>query len=140
LQVNGPVNETAIFYAEVMITPASNGHVSYTYGSSSGTAAGGSTTTLYIPPGSNVSLSASSDSLLYSPGSWSVGNGSSSGNQVNLSVNGPTTVGISFGLDTTIIALIAAVVIGVGLAAVFLSLRKRGGGDFGPGTSHTWKW
>lgn len=141
IQVTGPVNETAIFYAELQISPSSNGHVSYSFGSNSGTASAGSTTTLYVQPGTNVSLSAASDSFLYSTGSWSGQNSSSSSaDQLDLSVTGPTSIEVSFALNTVVIALIAAIAVGAGGSVVFLLVRRGGGRDFGDGASHSWKW
>jgi hypothetical protein len=139
--VNSPVNETAVFYASLSISPASDGHVTYSYGSTSGTVQGGSTTTLYVPPDTSVSMSASSDSSFYSPGQWSIGNSTSSPpSSFTLSVSGPTTVGISFDLDSTLIALIAGVIIAVIGSGVFFLLRRSGGRDFGDSSSHVWKW
>lgn len=142
IEVNGPVNETAVFYAAVSITPASGGHVSYSYGSTSGTAPGGTTTTFYVPPGTNVSLGATSDSSFYSPGSWTTGNDSSSepAGPLNLSIDSPTVVSVSFGLDTLLIALIVAIVAGVACSIGFIVLRRSGGRDYSEGSGHGWKW
>ncbi len=140
--VNSPVNETAVFYSSLAITSAANGHVDYSFGSNSGSVSGGSTTTVYVPPDTNVSLKASSDSSFYSPGQWSVGNGSSSSSASSffLSVSSPMNVAASFELDLTLIALVGAVIVGVLGAVVFLFLRKSGGRDFSSGASHSWKW
>ncbi len=141
LLVTSPLNETAIFYVSLAISPASGGQVSYAYGSTSGMVSGGSTTTMYLPPGTNVSLSAGSDSTFYSPGSWSVGNGSSpSSGSFALSVESPTSVSVSFNLNLTVIALIGLAIAGVLGSVVFVVLRRGGGRDMGGGVSHTWKW
>ncbi len=141
LDVSGPINETAVFFASLSISPASGGHVSYSYGSMSGTVSGGSSTTLYLAPGTNVSLSAAADSSFYAPGSWSASNdSSSSGSSLVLSVESPTSVGVSFSLNLTIIALIGAAAAGVLVSIVFVVLRRGGAHNVSGGVAHTWKW
>lgn len=140
LSVTGPINETAVFYPALSLTPAAGGQVTYKYGSVSGNAPGGSTTTIYLPPGSNVSLTAASSSTFYSPGSWSTGNSSTSGSSLDLAVGAPVSVSVSFELDITLIALIAAIIIGVIGSVAFVMIRRNGGRDFGDASTHTWKW
>ena len=68
------------------------------------------------------------------------GNGSAAGSSFNLVVGSPVSVTVSFELDVTLIALIAAVVIGAIGSVTFLVIRRSGGSNFGDGSSHTWKW
>jgi hypothetical protein len=141
IRVTSPLNETAVFYAALVINPASNGQIAYSYGSNSGTVAGGSTVTLFVSPGTNVTLSASSKSLFYSPGSWSVGNDSSTSPPTFvLSINSPTTVGISFDLNLTTFALIGAAVAAAIGSVIFLVIRRGPGRELTSGSAHTWKW
>jgi len=139
--VTGPMNITAEFYAMLSINSGSSGHVTYYYGSNSGTVSAGSMDMLYVPPGTNVSMSASSDSPFYTAGSWSTGNESSgSSSPFIFTVSSPMTVGASFDLNFTMIALIGAVAVGLIAAVAFLAIRRGGGKQFTDGSSHTWKW
>jgi len=139
--VTGPLNITAEFYAMLSVNSGSSGHVTYNYGSNSGTISAGSTEMLYVPPGTNVSMSASSDSPFYSAGSWSSGNQSSeSSSPFIVTISSPMTVGVTFDLNFTIIALIGAVAVGLIAAVAFLMIRRGGGKQFTDGSSHTWKW
>jgi hypothetical protein len=141
IEVTGPLNETAIYYTSLAISSASNGQATYTYGSNSGLVLGGSSVTLYVSPGTNVTLGASSDSAFYTPGAWSIGNDSSpAASSITVSVDSPTTVGIAFGLNLTILALIGVVIAGVIGAVLFVVLRRSAGRDLGGGASHAWKW
>src|SRR2546426_215548 len=52
--VGGPMSEIAILYPGLTITAGAGGSVSYSYGGISGTLAGGSTRTLYVPTRATV--------------------------------------------------------------------------------------
>ena len=139
--VTRPMNITAEFYAGLSLSAGSNGHVTYSYGSNSGTVSAGSSELVYVPLGTNVSLSASSDSLFYSEGSWNTGNDTAgSSSPFLVTVSSPMMVGASFGLNVTMLALIGAVVVGLIVAVAFIVLRGSGGKQFSDGSSHTWKW
>lgn len=141
IKVNGPLNETAVFYSSLSLTAGPGGHISYSFGSNSGTVSGGSNSTLYVPPGTNVSLTASSDSSFYSPATLSVTNETSSpSSSLVISVSAPTSVSVSFDLDITLIALIVAVIAGIAGSMLFIFLRRSGGREYSNSTSHTWKW
>jgi hypothetical protein len=139
--VTRPMNITAEFYAGLSLGAGSDGHVTYSYGSNSGTVSAGSTDMVYVAPGTNVSLSASSDSLFYSEGSWNTGNDTAgSSSPFLVTVSSPMIVRASFGLNVTMLALIGVVVAGLIVAVAFIALRRSGGKQFGDGSSHTWKW
>src|SRR2546426_284765 len=85
--VGGPMSEIAILYPGLTITAGAGGSVSYSYGGISGTVAGGSTRTLYVPTGTTVMVVASPSSS-YTFAQWS-GATSSNRSTVNVTVAGP---------------------------------------------------
>src|SRR3989442_6428795 len=88
--VVGPISEIAILYPGLTITAGAGGSVSYAYGGTSGTVAGGSSHTFYVPTGTTVTIVASPASS-YTFVQWS---GASSGNRssVDVTVAGPAQV------------------------------------------------
>lgn len=125
--VNGPTNETALFYPGLTITASGSGSVQYSFGTTTGTVPGGGSAVVYAPIGTTVTLTATASSFLYSFSGWGGAvSGSSSPGQLQL--NGPSGVSASFGYNFAVIgglAVLAAIVV-LGLA---LYLRRR------PGTS-----
>ncbi len=140
LMVTGPINETAVFWAGLQISSRANGHVNYNYGNVSGTVPASSSATLYLPPGTEVSLSALPDSAFYSSAAWSGDNQSSSASTQNFAVSAPATIGATYTLNVISIAIVAVVLVGV-VAAVAVIIAKRGGSkQFVDSSGHGWKW
>jgi len=106
--LTSPVNETAIFYAGVVIISGPNGFIDYDYGNQSGTQSGivqaSSNSTIFVLPNTDVNFTESPSSVTYVFHGWS---GDAKGNNVStlLDVISPKSVSASFGLDYTDIAV-----------------------------------
>ena len=140
LMVMGPINETAVFYAGLQISSGANGHVNYNYGNVSGTVAAGASSTIYVPPGSTVSLNALSDSAFYTSAGWSGLNQSSSASTQNFAVSAPTTVGASYTLNVVPIAIVAVLLVAVVAGVAVVIVRRGGSKQFIDSAGHGWKW
>ncbi|MFI5419437.1 MAG: hypothetical protein ACHQ1H_00570 [Nitrososphaerales archaeon] len=70
LQVNGAVNETAEFFAALVLSASPNGQLQYGYGATSGVVDAGSSQTIYVAPSTSVARSATPSSLFYSVSGW----------------------------------------------------------------------
>lgn len=125
--VVGPISEIAILYPGLTITAGAGGFVSYSYGGSSGTVAGGSSRTLFVPTGTTVAILASPSSS-YTFVQWS-GASSSNRSNVNVTVAGPAQVTANFSLSASaalaLYSAIAAVAIIVALVIFVLARRRR---------------
>jgi len=125
--VGGPMSEIAILYPGLTITAGAGGSVSYSYGGISGTVAGGSTRTLYVPTGTTVMVVASPSSS-YTFAQWS-GATSSNRSTVNVTVTGPAQATAHFSLSASaalaFYSSIAAV--GIIIALVLLAVAVRRG-------------
>jgi len=124
--VIGSFSETAILYAGLTITAGGGGSVLYTYSGGAGTIPGGTSHTVYVPPGTNVSL-VENPSSAYAFSGWS---GAASGNQssVRVTVTEPARVTASFSLTATAaFALYSAIgaVILVAILLVVAVVRRR---------------
>ncbi len=124
--VSGPFSETAILYAGLTVTAGAGGSVSYTYSGGAGTIPAGSSHTVYVPPGTNVSL-VESPSSLYAFSGW---RGAASGNQssVRVTVTAPLQVTANFALTpSAALALYSAigVVILIAILLVVALVRRR---------------
>src|SRR5213594_1697286 len=125
--VGGPMSEIAILYPGLTITAGAGGSVSYSYGGISGTVAGGSTRTLYVPTGSTVMVVASPSSS-YTFAQWS-GATSSNRSTVNVTVTGPAQATAHFSLSASAaLAFYSSIAaIGIIIALVLLSVAVRRG-------------
>src|SRR5207245_377163 len=88
--VVGPISEIAILYPGLTIRAGDGGSVSFSYESMSGTIAGGSSQTLYVPSGTIVTIVASPSSS-YTFAQWS-GASCSNRSSVTVTVTGPADV------------------------------------------------
>ena len=122
LTVQSPIVENGIFYPGLTIMVKGSGSVSYSFDSTSSNMV--STTTVYVPVGTNVTLNAIPSSLFDKMDSWS-GSVSGANTQTVLTVQSPATVQAQFSLNVIIIGAIAVVIL-VLVAAVAASARKRG--------------
>ena len=125
--VTGSFSETAILYAGLTIVAGGGGSVSYTYTGGAGTIPAGSSHTIYVPPGTNVSL-VESPSTAYEFTGWS---GVATGNQssIRVTVTEPVQVTASFSLTTTaafaLYSAVGAVILIALLLAVAVVRRRR---------------
>jgi len=124
-QVEGPINETAVFYPGLNVAVESGGSVTYSYGSTSGQILSGQET-LYVPPGTNVTLTASSSYFLYSAGGWAISRDAGK-TTASIIVNAPMTAEAIFSYNlAAIIGLSGAAVLIAAIAALFLlEFRRR---------------
>lgn len=97
ISMNSPVTETAIFYVGITLMAGSGGSIQYSYAGSAGSVPAGAYETLYVPPGTAISLTASPTSF-YDFSSWNGGNlGSAS--STTIQANAPQSVSAAFGLS-----------------------------------------
>src|SRR5712692_10179755 len=125
--VVGPISEIAVLYPGLTIHAGDGGSVSFSFGSTSGTVAGGSSQTLYVPSGTIVTIVASPSSS-YTFTQWS-GASSSNRSSVTVTVAGPAQVTAHFSLSAgaalAFYSAIAAVAIIVALVVLALAVRRR---------------
>lgn len=123
----GPISEIAILYPGLTIHAGDGGSVSFSFGSTSGTVASGSSQTLYVPSGTIVTIVASPSST-YTFTQWS-GASSSNRSGVNVTVAGPAEVTAHFassaGAALASYSAIAAVAIIAALVLIALVVRRR---------------
>src|SRR5437867_3119870 len=125
--VAGPISEIAILYPGLTITAGAGGSISYSYGGISGTVAGGSTRTLYVPTRTTVMVVASPSSS-YTFAQWS-GATSSNRSTVNVTVTGPAQATAHFSLSASAaLAFYSSIAaIGIIIALVLLAVAVRRG-------------
>jgi len=123
VQVNGPIVENATFYPGLKIVVGSNGGVSYSYDSQTGTVPPGGTATIFVPTGTQVSLTANPSNFLYQFKGWAPNSvGSSSRESVTLDI--PNSIQASFALNLiTIFAILGVAIVAI-LSSDF-ALRRR---------------
>ncbi|MEM0075360.1 MAG: hypothetical protein QXV84_03325, partial [Conexivisphaerales archaeon] len=124
IAISSPVTETAVFYPGLSIGISAGGVVSYSYGATSASIS--SNQTIFLPPGTVVSLSASPSLFIYSFTGWS-GAVQSTSSLITVKVNSPTTIIAKFGYNYPVIALLtiaAATIAGLG---VYMARRRSGG-------------
>jgi len=118
-----PANETAVFYPGVTIRADGPVSVSYSDGSKSGAVSGGSSTVVYLPPASSLSLTASNAELLTTFSGWSRASNSSAG-ATSVLVAGPATVISSSAYDYAGIGALIAVIVLITAVTIMLLRRK----------------
>ena len=123
--VVGAFNETAVFYPGLTVTVTGSGHVAYQYAVRSGSFNGSSGDVIFVPPSTNVTLSASPSSFIYEFEKWN-GSLSAPGPRGSVIVSTPLEVRATFGYDYMNIGILSAGVIGVvGIAIFLLKFRDR---------------
>jgi hypothetical protein len=127
LTVSAPANLTAIFYPGVTVTASGSASVSYRDGSVSGSVGAGTSSVVYVPIRSNLTLVASSSPLLYSFGGWS-GASASTDPTITLLVTGPESVTATSSFNLLVIGgvLLLAILIALGLVYALVRSRRRG--------------
>jgi Divergent InlB B-repeat domain len=121
IKVESPLVESATFYPGLIITNGGDGQVTYSWGTKQPTGVSG-TTTIFVPVGTNVSLSAN-PSLLFVFGEYS-GSVNSAKAEASMVVNTPASVSVTFNPNIPVIGGIVG--IGVVGAAAFYFFRLRG--------------
>jgi hypothetical protein len=119
-----PANETAAFYPGVTLDANGPDSVFYHDGSISGTISAGTQSVVYVPPSSNLSLTASNTAFLATFSGWS-GAISSSHAQTTFAVDGPATIASNSQYDYEIVA-IAAIIILAAVGAIVVLARRKG--------------
>src|SRR5436309_11920849 len=125
--VGGPISEIAILYPGLTITAGAGGSVSYSYGGISGTVAGGSTRTLYVPTGTTVMVVASPSSSY----TFAHGRGATSSNRSTVNVTVPTpaqaTAHFSLSASAALAFYSSIAAVGIIIALVLLAVAVRRG-------------
>jgi hypothetical protein len=121
----GPLTENATFYVQLAISASSGINIVYSYGSETGAVQAGTTTTLYVPPSSNVTLRATTSLFVYSFGSWQgAGLVNATKPSVALVVHSPSSVTGRASYNYPVI-LGGVVTVAVLILAGSLSIRNR---------------
>lgn len=125
--VSSPITEAAVFYPGLTIEAGPGGSVAYAYANVSGIVAAGTTATVFIQNGTQVTLSAAADRFNGFTG-WA-GGAKGNGPSVTITLSGPGSVRASFALSVTGLLLVggipAILVVAALLAMVLLRRRKR---------------
>ncbi|MDG7011239.1 MAG: hypothetical protein JRN57_03870 [Nitrososphaerota archaeon] len=122
LTVGSPISEGADFYPGLTLLSGSSGSVSYSYGSQTGSVAGGKSEVIYVPLGTTVDVAANPSSLFYQFNGWT-GLAPGSGGKASVDASAPMDIQANFGYDY---ATIGGTVAGVAIAAVaVMYLMKR---------------
>jgi hypothetical protein len=121
--VNGPITETATFYPGLTIASTIGGSIFNASDPTSQVLPEGGSRTVYVPPGSSVSLLAKPSSFLYVFSEWS-GAVSEKTNQISIVVDSPTSLQASYSYNYVNIGLIGSVIIG-GIIATTITIMKR---------------
>ncbi len=132
LKVGGPLTAEAMFDPGLTITAGSGGSVTYAYGSQSGTVSAGSTATIFLPIGTRVTLTERANDVTNAFAGWS-GNASGADSSISITIDGPASVGASFGPNVVVLGGVSALVIlAVVLIAFLVAMRRRGRRPPGP--------
>jgi hypothetical protein len=120
-----PVNETAIFYLGLNIVAGSSASVTFSYGATAGTVPAGKASVIYVPPSSNVTLTAEPTSFAYSFDGWT-GASTSTASTVVLGVNEPQTMIARSGYDYLNIGgiVVAIIILAVGITLALVRRSK----------------
>jgi hypothetical protein len=125
LTVSGPANETAIFFPGLNLSADSQGSVAYSYGSINGTVEAGANTTIYVPPGRNVTLTARPNTVEIMFSGWT-GNLAGTQLQRSVAISSPGVVHAGFVTDYADIRTFVVATIGVFVAACYVFIIRRG--------------
>ena len=124
ISVDSPANETAIFYAGLTLHPDTNGYLTYSFGSVSGNVSAGSEYTVYVPPGTNVSLKATPESFAYVLAAWA-GDAKGGDPETSLVILGPQSASASFVLDYADISVVVVAIPLVVVLSIFILAVRR---------------
>lgn len=124
IQVESPIAESALFNPGLLLSVSGSGSVRYSDGQGAGAIQDGSSSELFVSPGTAVSVSAVPSSFLFSFSGWTGASNVSSPQSV-ISINSPATLNANFGYSFSSLGLIAIVSV-VAAFTGFWILRKRG--------------
>ncbi len=124
--VESPIAENANFYAGLTISATNGGLVSYTYGSASGTIPEGESRSIFVPPGTNVSLTALPSSFLYAFTAWG-GAISTNVDKISVTVTSPLSMHANYSYNYFSIGLIIVAVLGLVVTVTFAARRRQKG-------------
>ncbi len=128
----GPISELATFYAEVSINAPLGGQITYSYNSTQVAVSAGSSKVIYIPVGSNLTLSTVPSSFFFSFTGWNVTTSESSIQTmkgISMIISAPTTIIPIYSFNyfyEEIIILAVVVVAGIVVFSVLMRRRRRG--------------
>jgi Thermopsin/Divergent InlB B-repeat domain len=123
--VDSSIQENATFYPGLNVIAGSNGRISYSFGSTSGTVLSGTSGTIFAPAGTTVVLRAIPTSFLYAFFGWSPGT-NGSGSTTSLTLLSPSSAQASFAISIQVLAGIAgALFVAVIVSALALRSRRR---------------
>ena len=127
--VDGPINESATFYIQLMITADAGTNIAFSYPSQAGTVQAGTTKTIDVPP-SNVTLRATPSFFIYSFALWQgMGIANPKTLSLILTVDSPTAVTGKSSYDypavLVLLALSAALILGVIAGSLWIRDRRR---------------
>ena len=127
VNVTGPLSEEATFYAQLAIAADAGTNIAYSYGSEAGSVQAGATKTIYVPPSSIVTLSASPSIFVYSFGSWQgTGFANTTGPLLVLVVDSPGAVATTSSYNyPAILAGGAAVAFVILASSLWIRSRRR---------------
>jgi hypothetical protein len=123
ITVTSPVKEEAEFYPGVTISTGTDGSVTFSSQSHSGIIRGGSSTTIFVPPDSQIFLSASPSSVFELFSGWK-GTINSGRQALPILVDAPESLNANFGFNYVIVitAVAAAIIV---FSAVIFAIAKR---------------
>lgn len=130
--INSAINETAVFYAGLTLISGSGGSVQYRYGQVNGSVQGGSNATLYVGPGTSVSLSPVPATVAFVFRGW-LGNLTGAAQNSFLTVTAPVSVAATFGPDYADIGVFYVVAIVITVLTVYVFVVRRRHAIFGSG-------
>ena len=123
LTLNSPISEVATFYPGLTISSGQGGSVDYSFSGKVGMIRSGDSATIFVPPLTEVSLSAPSSSFLDLFTSWQ-GAINSGRESVTIQVDSPQTIRAIFGFNYLIVILVV-IAVALALTAGILSILKR---------------
>ncbi len=130
--LTSPANDTAIFYASLIINSGPNGFVAYNYDNQSGTQSGviqpNSNATIFVLPYTEVNLTETPANVIYVFHGWS-GNARGSSVSTLMDVSTPKSVKASFVLDyvdITVFIIVTVAVIALSFGAFPVRFKIRG--------------
>jgi hypothetical protein len=125
LVVEGVISERATFYVSVLLVSNDGGSIEYAVGPKVGVVRPGSSTTVYAPEGTSVTVKAVPSSLFFVFSKWG-GSTSASTNPITFSAGSPVAVEADFSVNMILRLELAAIVVGVvGALAAYLAIRRQ---------------
>jgi hypothetical protein len=125
LNVNGPVAEAATLFPGVTLTAGSGGSVSYSYDAKSGVVNESGTSIVYVPPNTNLTLSANPSSPLTPLQTWS-GNATGTSSSISVTVHSPLKVNAEFSNNYLLVGSVILIIVVAAIVAARRRSRRSG--------------